>query len=120
MEQRQTQMKILLLLLFPFCLNAQIDFDKKVHFRNGLIISSATYCLIENTNNKIKHPALVSFGIGCLAGIGKEAYDHFSKKGIASKEDAIYTIGGALCATFVIRLAISRKGMPEPIQTSMF
>lgn len=113
-------MRVLLLLLFPLCLNAQIDFDKRLHFRNGVILSGATYCLIENTNNKIKHPSLVCFGVGAFAGLSKEAYDYFSHKGVASYEDLLFTMAGSFCVTIVIKQAIKRKGMPEPVELSIF
>lgn len=104
---------IIILLLMPICLNAQIKQDKINHFSAGFLISGigniTTYELIQNTDIKPFWTKAISFtvgaGLGVLAGHAKEKYD-LRNGGYYSKMDLESTMYGSLTGSFTIRLVL--------------
>jgi len=69
-----------------------IPIDKQAHFLAGYCIA-LTVALIA--------PDWYGFLIATVAGLAKEAYDHFSKRGTPDKWDALATMLGALAGEII-------------------
>jgi hypothetical protein len=96
-----------ILLVNFFCFPQRIPIDKQKHLVAGAVIGSAgTYIY-----NDI-HPVWNAILVGTMAGVGKEAYDILSERGVYDTNDIYYTIvGGALggAATYSINKLINKR-----------
>ena len=63
--------------------------DKQKHFAVGFLLSIAIGLWLSPP---------WGMAAGAIAGVGKEAWDYFSKRGVADYVDAIFTILGAVSA----------------------
>lgn len=95
-------MRLILIILFPFALSAQIPRDKQLHFAVGagigLWTSSATI-------NKPAWQSLTwTIGTTTVIGTSKELiYDKWMGKGIPEVKDALWTIGGGIVSWGVVQ-----------------
>ena len=63
-----------------------IPLDKANHFIYGAVISGLAILVM---------PTMYAFMLTALAGVGKEIYDLYSKKGTPDVNDFLYTIAGS-------------------------
>ena len=87
--------------------------DKYLHAGAGYVISSSSAAYLRSNN--VKHAEWYGFGLGVLAGIGKEVYDYKSGRGQAEWGDAVATIYGSMFGAVTIRMAISGKPRTQVI-----
>lgn len=98
--------KLIILLLFPFLLNAQLN-DKDKHYLAGVVISNWAGSSAYYFGAKPFKACLIGFTAGTLAGLGKEyIYDRQLGKGTFNKEDLLTTVWGSLAGTFCLRIAL--------------
>lgn len=65
-----------------------IPTDKKKHLIAGFIICAVV---------SLFFGYIIGFVAALIAGAGKEAYDHFTKKGTVEFADLGYTVAGSVC-----------------------
>ncbi len=81
--------------------------DKKLHALAGFYISGISSTAMYYWTGKKWASSLVGFGVGCLAGIAKEAiWDKAMDKGNCSNNDAYVTMGGAFAAALTVRITL--------------
>lgn len=79
-----------------------IKTDKVLHFAAGEIAGGAGYSIAKLLN--LKHPIAVGILTGVVAGTGKELYDKFSGKGVASFSDGFWTGVGGTFGSFTMKI----------------
>lgn len=82
--------------------------DKQLHLAAGFIISGTSSFIAKKLN--WRYPVLIGFGIGTLAGIGKELYD-LTGRGDPTVPDAVATSLGSIAGslTFGIKINFHKK-----------
>jgi len=94
-------MKLLIFLLFPLLLNAQlIEKDKQLHALAGSVLTFPTYAMGRELKMTKFESFMFSVGVTSLIGIGKELIDK-PTTGFDWK-DAAFTTGGSLITATII------------------
>lgn len=106
-------MKTLLIiaLLLPCTVRAQIKKDKALHFGAGMLIGGVTSLALKRTklaNNKFA-TILISSATSTLVAIGKEAYDQYGKKTFADDRDISWTAVGGFVGSISVTYTIKFK-----------
>lgn len=100
-------LSVLFILLINMGFSQRIPIDKQKHLIAGVVIGSAgTYIY-----NDI-HPIWNAILVGTVAGVGKEAYDIVSGRGVYDTNDIYYTIIGGVvggAATYSIKKLINKR-----------
>ena len=94
---------LIILILFPTLLGAQIPKDKQDHFAAGVLIGFSSTCItLEQTK------PIVSFayalGSAAVIGTGKELiYDKAMGRGTPETKDVLFTIAGGVAGHFIVK-----------------
>lgn len=79
-----------------------IPWDKRLHFKGGLVLGGMGYIISRSEGNNREKSFILSFSIGTLAGILYElVWDDFINKVEADWEDSLYVTLGSLTASAV-------------------
>ena len=110
-------MKILIPFLFlPLAMFGQ-GVDKYLHFGAGYVASSASSAFSYHV--RINRAVTVGFGVGAVAGLGKEVRDQIVYKGF-DPVDLLFTAQGSLFGSLCVKAAIvpraEYKNKKEPIK----
>jgi len=96
----------ILLLININVFSQYVPIDKQKHLTAGIIIGGTT-SIIPITNI---HPFWKAIITSSTAGVVKESYDLYSKKGVFDKKDIYFTaLGGALSGATVYLIYKSKK-----------
>ena len=88
-------------------LSSQDDKSDTKHFYAGFGISCISGSIVNHYTDKPGLSCVIGFGVGTLAGLGKEyIYDKQWGKGVFSKDDYRMTAWGSLCGSIVLRCVI--------------
>lgn len=102
---------IIIMLLLPSVVTAQIQKDKVLHFGAGVLIGGVTSLVLKKTElagNKLGI-ILISTATSTVIAIGKEAYDQYVKKTFADDRDILWTAIGGLVGGVSITYTIKYK-----------